>query len=54
MLKGNFMIGDEKNRSMKHIESSYKPAVTSDRSQSDIFSGDLKSHLSVSVRLGSH
>ncbi len=27
MLKGNFVIGDEKNRSMKNVETSYKPAI---------------------------
>jgi hypothetical protein len=27
MLRGNFVIGDEKNRSMKGAETSYKPAV---------------------------
>jgi hypothetical protein len=27
MVKGNFTIGDEKNRTMKNVETSYKPAV---------------------------
>jgi hypothetical protein len=27
MVKGNFIIGDEKNRTMKNVETSYKPAV---------------------------
>lgn len=30
MIKGNFMIGDEKNRTMKGAETSYKPAVIED------------------------
>ena len=29
MLKGNFVIGDEKNRTMKYAETSYNPAISS-------------------------
>lgn len=51
MQKGNFMIGDERNRTMKGIETSYKPAVAV------LSQGAPESkmgHLTTSVTLGSH
>ena len=53
MLKPNFVIGDEKNRSMKNVETSYNPAVTSNMKSSNNEAA-LKAHYSVSVKFGSH
>ena len=36
MVKGNFVIGDEKNRTMKNVETSYKPAVAFQKSNTPI------------------
>jgi hypothetical protein len=36
MVKGNFTIGDEKNRTMKNVETSYKPAVAFEKSSTPI------------------
>jgi hypothetical protein len=36
MVKGNFVIGDEKNRTMKNVETSYKPAVAFQKSSTPI------------------
>lgn len=54
MLKGHIVIGDEKNRSLKNAETSYKPATLNDRT--DLSNGiqNNKKHLNVSLHLGSH
>jgi hypothetical protein len=55
MVQGNFMIGDSKNRTLKNVETSYKPAVISEVAKDETSSPkDLKQHLNVSVTLGSH
>ena len=54
MLKGHIVIGDEKNRSLKNAETSYKPATLNDRSDFQSGLDDRKKNLSVSLHLGSH
>lgn len=53
MLQGHIVIGAEHNRSLKHAQTSYKPATLND--VTDMASiEDKNKHLNVSLHLGSH
>ena len=54
MLRGNFSIGDEKNRSMKGASSSYQPAVANNNERGVATAIEGKPHKLVSVNFGSH
>jgi len=57
MAQGNFVIGDLKNRTLKDVQTSYKPAVIAElRKLENAAQGprDNKQHLNVSVNFGSH
>ena len=54
MLKGHIVIGQEKNRSLKDAQSSYKPATLHDQTSPQASIEDNKKHLNVSLHLGSH
>jgi hypothetical protein len=57
MQRGNFSIGDEKNRSMKGITSSYQPAVANYNERKGAQTTKTEGgnpHKVVSVNFGSH